>query len=68
MQAGIDFVHPAEELEENNLSRRSKMVEYRAHLAKQEEVKIAAEREELKRMKSIQSQQYRGKPVAAIQQ
>ena len=28
IQAGIDFVHPAEELEDNNLSRRSKMVEY----------------------------------------
>jgi hypothetical protein len=26
-------------------------------------VKIAAEREELKRAKTIQSQQYRGKPV-----
>jgi len=66
IQAGIDFVHPAEELEDNNLSRRSKMVEYRAHLSKQEEVKIAAEREELKRAKTIQSQQFRGK-VAAIQ-
>eukprot|EP00662_Eupelagonemidae_sp_cell21_P057896 gene57896-biopygen67107 len=32
IQAGIDFVHPAEELEDNNLQRRSKMVEYRAHL------------------------------------
>lgn len=62
-QAGIEFVHPAEELEENNVNRRSKIVEYRAHLAKQEEVKIAAEREELKRAKAIQSQQYRGKPV-----
>ena len=62
-QAGIEFVHPAEELEESNVNRRSKIVEYRAHLAKQEEVKIAAEREELKRAKSIQAQQYRGKPV-----
>jgi len=62
-QAGIEFVHPAEELEENNVGRRSKIVEYRAHLAKQEEVKIAAEREELKRAKAIQAQQYRGKPV-----
>jgi len=65
--AGIDFVHPAEEVEDNNLSRRSKMVEYRAHLAKQEEVKIAAEREELKRVKAIQSQQYRGKPLQQIE-
>jgi len=66
-QAGIDFVHPSEEVEDNNLSRRSKMVEYRAHLAKQEEVKIAAEREELKRVKAIQSQQYRGKPLQQIE-
>eukprot|EP00744_Colponema_vietnamica_P000468 GILI01000848.1.p1 GENE.GILI01000848.1~~GILI01000848.1.p1 ORF type:complete len:594 (+),score=283.40 GILI01000848.1:103-1884(+) len=54
-QAGIDFVHPAEEVEENNLGRRSKIVEYRAHLAKQEEVKIAAEREEIKRAKTLRS-------------
>ena len=67
LQAGIDFVHPAEEVEDNNLSRRGKIVEYRAHLAKQEEVKIAAEREEVKRVKSIQSQQYRGKPVQEIE-
>ncbi|KAH8614595.1 putative Paraflagellar rod protein [Trypanosoma vivax] len=40
-QAGIEFVHPAEEVEDGNMNRRSKMVEYRAHLAKQEEVKIA---------------------------
>jgi len=66
-QAGIDFVHPAEEVEDNNLTRRSKMVEYRAHLAKQEEVKIAAEREELKRVKAIQSQQYRGKALQQIE-
>jgi hypothetical protein len=63
-QAGIDFTHPAEELEDSNVTRRSKMVEYRAHLAKQEEVKIAAEREEIKRSKSIQSQQVRGKMIS----
>jgi hypothetical protein len=52
-QAGVEFVHPTEEVEENNLQRRSKMVEYRAHMSKQEEVKIAAEREELKRAKQL---------------
>jgi len=67
IQAGIDFMHPAEEVEDSNLNRRAKLVEYRAHLAKQEEVKIAAEREELKRVKSIQEQQFRGKPIQAIQ-
>jgi len=51
--AGIEFVHPIEEVEEGNLQRRSKMVEYRAHLSKQEEVKIAAEREEIKRAKAL---------------
>jgi hypothetical protein len=66
-QAGISFVHPAEEVEDNNLQRRSKIVEYRAHLAKQEEVRIAAEREELKRAKAIQTSQFRGKPVQAIE-
>jgi hypothetical protein len=62
MQAGVDFVHPTEELEESNLQRRSKMVEYRAHMTKQEEVKIAAEREEIKRSKAMASGMVRGKP------
>ncbi|EPY34789.1 69 kDa paraflagellar rod protein [Strigomonas culicis] len=62
-QAGIQFVHPAEEVEDDNLTRRSKMVEYRAHLAKQDEVKIAAEKEELKRAQALQSQQYRGRTI-----
>ena len=53
VQAGIEFVHPIEEVEEGNLQRRSKMVEYRAHLSKNEEVKIAAEREEIKRAKQL---------------
>eukprot|EP00992_Anisonema_acinus_P001793 TRINITY_DN10545_c0_g1_i3.p1 TRINITY_DN10545_c0_g1~~TRINITY_DN10545_c0_g1_i3.p1 ORF type:complete len:602 (+),score=186.22 TRINITY_DN10545_c0_g1_i3:61-1866(+) len=51
--AGIEFVHPADEQTEEQLNRRSKMVEYRAHLTKQEEVKIAAEREEIKRAKQL---------------
>merc|ERR1712065_12723 len=67
MAQALEAFGPAEEAEDNNLNRRSKMVEYRAHLAKQEEVEIAAEREELKRVKSIQSQQYRGKPVQQIE-
>jgi len=50
---GIDFQHPADEQNEEILSRRAKMVEYRAHLSRQEEVKIAAEREELRRMKQL---------------
>ena len=55
--AGIDFQHPADEQNEEILNRRSKMVEYRAHLSKQEEVKIAAEREEIKRAKALRSSQ-----------
>jgi hypothetical protein len=51
--AGIEFVHPADEQNEEVLNRRARMVEYKAHLAKQEEVKIAAEREEIKRAKAL---------------
>jgi len=55
--AGVDFVHPVDENNEEVLSRRSKMVEYKAHLSKQEEVKIAAEREEIKRVKTLKASQ-----------
>lgn len=61
--AGVDFEHPVEQVEDSNMVRRSKMLEYRAHLAKQEEVKIAAEREEIRRAKTLQSQQVRGQPA-----
>jgi hypothetical protein len=53
--AGIEFTHPVDENNEEVLTRRSKMVEYRAHMSKQEEVKIAAEREEIKRAKALRS-------------
>jgi len=53
--AGIDFNHPVDENNEEVLTRRSKMVEYKAHIAKQEEVKIAAEREEIRRAKTIRT-------------
>jgi hypothetical protein len=53
--AGIEFNHPVDENNEEVLSRRTKMVEYKAHLSKQEEVKIAAEREEIRRAKVIRS-------------
>lgn len=53
--AGIEFNHPVDENNEEVLTRRSKMVEYRAHLSKQEEVKIAAEREEIKRSRLLRS-------------
>ena len=46
-------------MDENNeevLTRRSKMVEYRAHVSKQEEVKIAAEREEIRRAKTLRTE------------
>jgi len=63
--AGIEFNHPVDENNEEVLTRRSKMVEYRAHLSKQEEVKIAAEREEIKRSKLLRSQD--GAPAAITQ-
>lgn len=53
--AGIEFHHPMDEQNREVLNRRTKMVEYRAHLSKQEEVKIAAEREEIKRAKQMRS-------------
>ncbi|PWU97143.1 putative paraxonemal rod protein PAR2 [Trypanosoma cruzi] len=53
--AGIEFNHPVDENNEEVLTRRSKMVEYRSHLSKQEEVKIAAEREEIKRARLLRT-------------
>jgi len=53
MAAGVEFQHPADEQNEEILNRRSKMIEYKAHLAKGDEVKIAAEREEIKRAKQL---------------
>jgi hypothetical protein len=60
--AGIEFNHPVDENNEEVLTRRSKMVEYRAHLSKQEEVKIAAEREEIKRAKLLRSGEHASVP------
>ena len=60
--AGIEFNHPVDENNEEVLTRRSKMVEYRAHLSKQEEVKIAAEREEIKRAKLLRSGEHSSVP------
>eukprot|EP00998_Keelungia_sp_KM082_P008252 NODE_443_length_1941_cov_147.073319_g436_i0.p1 GENE.NODE_443_length_1941_cov_147.073319_g436_i0~~NODE_443_length_1941_cov_147.073319_g436_i0.p1 ORF type:complete len:580 (+),score=229.34 NODE_443_length_1941_cov_147.073319_g436_i0:82-1821(+) len=65
--AAINFPPPADEQTEEILNRRSKMVEYRAHLAKQEEVKIAAEREEIKRHKAIKAAGGGQSPQKAIQ-
>jgi hypothetical protein len=64
--AGIEFQHPADEQNEEVLNRRSKMVEYRAHLSKQEEVKIAAEREEIKRAKQLKASRGNSPTKAAI--
>lgn len=51
--AGIEFIHPDDEHQEEKLSRRSKMVEYRAHLSKQEELKIIAEREQIAKARQL---------------
>jgi hypothetical protein len=63
--AGIEFNHPVDENNEEVLTRRSKMVEYRAHMSKQEEVKIAAEREEIKRSKLLRSGEHSAAPQIA---
>merc|ERR1719253_1372674 len=52
---GHEFSPPVDENNEEVLTRRTRMVEYKAHLAKQEEVKIAAEREEIKRAKTLKA-------------
>eukprot|EP01013_Petalomonas_cantuscygni_P025248 TRINITY_DN47139_c0_g1_i1.p1 TRINITY_DN47139_c0_g1~~TRINITY_DN47139_c0_g1_i1.p1 ORF type:complete len:610 (-),score=205.93 TRINITY_DN47139_c0_g1_i1:619-2448(-) len=57
LAAGFQFVHPLDEAEEGNLQRRSRMVEYRAHMAKQQDLKIAAERQEIRIMKTILHEQ-----------
>ena len=67
MAAGIDFQHPADEQNEEILNRRSKMVEYRAHLSKHEEVKIAAEREQIKRMKQLRQSGASKSPRSGVQ-
>jgi len=64
--AGIEFSHPVDENNEEVLSRRSKMVEYKAHLSKQEEVKIAAEREEIKRAKTLKASQPKGVTASLV--
>eukprot|EP01013_Petalomonas_cantuscygni_P024045 TRINITY_DN45606_c0_g1_i1.p1 TRINITY_DN45606_c0_g1~~TRINITY_DN45606_c0_g1_i1.p1 ORF type:complete len:614 (-),score=220.87 TRINITY_DN45606_c0_g1_i1:447-2288(-) len=51
--AGIPFVDPVAEQKQEVLDRRTKMVEFRAQLTKQEELKIAAEREEIKLAKTL---------------
>jgi hypothetical protein len=53
VSAGIDFTHPSDEQAEEILNRRGKMVEYLGYLSKPEEVKISAEREEIKRAKML---------------
>lgn len=51
-KAGIPFIHPAVEVEEDNLNRRTQMLEYRYYLAHQEEIEIAAEREEILKLRT----------------
>jgi len=41
------------------------MVEYRAHISKQEEVKIAAEREEIRRAKTLRPASGGNQPAIA---
>eukprot|EP01006_Ploeotia_vitrea_P053658 TRINITY_DN67805_c9_g3_i1.p1 TRINITY_DN67805_c9_g3~~TRINITY_DN67805_c9_g3_i1.p1 ORF type:complete len:615 (+),score=82.91 TRINITY_DN67805_c9_g3_i1:72-1916(+) len=47
--AGIEFLHPSMELTESNLHRRSRIIEYKLHLAQPEEVLLEKEKTEIKR-------------------
>eukprot|EP01006_Ploeotia_vitrea_P043023 TRINITY_DN66677_c2_g5_i1.p1 TRINITY_DN66677_c2_g5~~TRINITY_DN66677_c2_g5_i1.p1 ORF type:complete len:703 (-),score=99.71 TRINITY_DN66677_c2_g5_i1:2-2110(-) len=51
--AGIEFTHPADLVEDGNLQRRSKMVEYKVHLHNAETSKLTAERENIRRSKQL---------------
>jgi hypothetical protein len=52
-QAGVEFLHPIEEVEEGNLARRTKINSYQSHLHKDPALVVAATREEIKRAKQL---------------
>jgi len=52
-QAGVEFLHPIEEVEEGNLNRRTKINSYQSHLHKDPALVVAATREEIKRAKQL---------------
>jgi len=52
-QAGVEFLHPIEEVEEGNLNRRTKINSYQSHLHKDPALIVAATREEIKRAKQL---------------
>jgi len=52
-QAGVEFLHPIEEVEEGNLARRAKINSYQSHLHKDPALVVAATREEIKRAKQL---------------
>jgi len=52
-QAGVEFLHPIEEVEEGNLARRTKINSYQSHLHKDPALIVAATREEIKRAKNL---------------
>lgn len=65
LNAGVDFEHPEDEHKQEVIMRRSKIVEYRAHLAKHEEVRIAAERAEIQKSQIVQAQRVAAGPTYA---
>jgi hypothetical protein len=52
-QAGVEFLHPIEEVEEGNLNRRSKINSYKSHVNKDSAVIVAAQKEEIKRARAL---------------
>eukprot|EP01006_Ploeotia_vitrea_P062943 TRINITY_DN84675_c0_g1_i1.p1 TRINITY_DN84675_c0_g1~~TRINITY_DN84675_c0_g1_i1.p1 ORF type:complete len:549 (-),score=79.69 TRINITY_DN84675_c0_g1_i1:168-1595(-) len=61
---GIEWIDPRYEVQENDLSRRTQIVEFRAHLAKPEEVKIMAEREDIQRQRQLLIETRSNSPTA----
>ena len=50
---GLDFMHPAEEFQYLVMNQREKINLYKAHFNKEEEVRIVAEREEIRRLVAL---------------
>jgi len=49
-EEGFDFVHPAVEFQDMVMNQREKISQYKAQYHKEEEVRITAEREEIRRL------------------
>eukprot|EP01012_Entosiphon_sulcatum_P007438 TRINITY_DN1377_c0_g1_i1.p1 TRINITY_DN1377_c0_g1~~TRINITY_DN1377_c0_g1_i1.p1 ORF type:complete len:604 (-),score=141.61 TRINITY_DN1377_c0_g1_i1:60-1871(-) len=68
-EAGFEFVHPVVEFQELALQQREKIVAYKAQFNKEDDVRIAAEREEIRRQLAIspsRNLRLQGSPVKML--